>query len=278
MQIYSVQNKNDTTDLNVLNQNTEKNDASFSSVLESQSSETTLENIFKKASDTYGVSVSLLEAVAKQESGFNPTATSRCGAQGIMQLMPSTAAGLGVTDSYNPEQNIMGGAKYLSQLLTTYDGDTTLALAAYNAGSNNVAKYGGVPPFAETQNYVVKVTGYMQNGVTLPDGTVTVGSAGSPASSGTASTYDNEELANYVSSGDASAISDTLASLFSYDDYLKFLDTFLDDYLGVTADMVNPNEASKDEDDETSSYYAYQQTQYNPTIANLLNSSKSELI
>ena len=74
-----------------------------------------------------------------------------------MQLMPKTAEGLGVTDSYDPRQNILGGAKLISQLLDKYDGDKSLALAAYNAGSGNVSKYGGIPPFKETQNYVKKV-------------------------------------------------------------------------------------------------------------------------
>ena len=119
-----------------------------------------LEQVFQKASDTYQVSKDLLKAMAKAESNFRADATSHCGAMGIMQLMPATAASLGVSDAYNPEQNIMGGAKYLAKLLDKYDGDTKLALAAYNAGSGNVAKYGGIPPFKETQNYVKRVLEY----------------------------------------------------------------------------------------------------------------------
>lgn len=122
---------------------------------------TELDAIFAEASATYGVPVDLLKAVAKAESNFDPDAVSSAGAVGVMQLMPGTAKALGVTNSYDARQNIMGGAKYLSQKLAQYNGDTTLALAAYNAGSGNVAKYGGVPPFKETQNYIRKIMGYL---------------------------------------------------------------------------------------------------------------------
>jgi soluble lytic murein transglycosylase-like protein len=121
-----------------------------------------LNSYFAEASATYGVDEKLLKAVAKAESNFNPSAVSSAGAIGIMQLMPSTAAGLGVSDSFDARENILGGAKYLSQLLNKYNGDTSLALAAYNAGSSRVDEYGGIPPFTETQNYVKKVLAYYQ--------------------------------------------------------------------------------------------------------------------
>lgn len=119
-----------------------------------------LNTYFKEAATTYNVDVKLLKAIAKAESNFNPSDTSRSGAMGIMQLMPATAKGLGVTDAYDARQCIIGGAKYISDKIAMYDGDITLALAAYNAGSGNVKKYGGVPPFTETQNYIKKVLGY----------------------------------------------------------------------------------------------------------------------
>ena len=129
----------------------------------------TYADLFNEAATTYGVDVNLLTAIAKQESNFKADAVSSAGAIGIMQLMPATAESLGVSNPYDARENIMGGAKYIRQMLDRYDGDVTLALAAYNAGSGNVAKYGGVPPFTETQNYVAKVTANYENKVEVPD-------------------------------------------------------------------------------------------------------------
>lgn len=116
-----------------------------------------LDDIFAEVADEYGVNLNLLKAVAKAESDFDTEAVSWCGAQGIMQLMPTTAESLGVEDPFDARQNITGGAKMLAYLLDDYNGNVSLALAAYNAGSGAVNRYGGVPPYNETLRYIDRI-------------------------------------------------------------------------------------------------------------------------
>lgn len=227
--------------------------SNFSSYL---NTDATLDTYFTKASQTYGVPKALLEAITMQESSFNPKATSHCGAQGLMQLMPATARSLGVTDAYDPEQNIMGGAKYISQLLAQYNGNTEFALAAYNAGSNNVSKYGGIPPFKETQDYVVKVMGYYRQGVDVPSTTFSSSSSGTLLDPSLFATGDTE---------DTSASSELLDQIFSYDDYIRFLNLF-------TLQDEKEQSKEKNENEQSAGISALQQMQYNN---NLLNQIKN---
>ena len=155
-------------DNNDINKKKKKNDVLLNALQEvnearrdyskhSTSSKSQILDMVNKISRDNGVDEKLVQALIKQESGFNPNAKSKAGAIGLMQLMPSTAKAMGVNNPYNPAQNVEGGVKYLKSMLKRYNGNVILALAAYNAGPNAVDKYDGIPPYKETQNYVKNI-------------------------------------------------------------------------------------------------------------------------
>lgn len=141
-------------------QTASKSSAATKTTTASSMKTTKFDAYFKKAAQKYGVPESLLKGIAKAESNFNERDLSSSGAMGVMQLMPETARGLGVTDPYDPEQNIMGGAKCIAQKLKEFNGDVELALAAYNAGSGAVKRAGGIP--SKCRNYIKKVLSYQE--------------------------------------------------------------------------------------------------------------------
>ncbi len=121
------------------------------------------DDIIQQASETYGVDKNIIKSVILAESSAKENAVSTANAKGLMQIIDSTAKYLGINNVWDPKENIMGGAKYLSELLRKYNGNLKFALAGYNAGPGNVDKYNGIPPFTETQTYVKRVIGYLKN-------------------------------------------------------------------------------------------------------------------
>jgi len=135
---------------------------SGSSSINGETAECLFHPIVIQAAGRYQVDPALVKAIIMAESGYNVRAISKKGAKGLMQLMPTTARAMGVEDAFNPKQNISGGVRYFKQLVDRFDGDITLALAAYNAGSRNVRNYEGIPPFKATRCYIRKVFKYYQ--------------------------------------------------------------------------------------------------------------------
>ena len=157
MEVLKSSNVNDSK-FKVVNQAEVEKTSAISTIKSGvKASKQQILDIISHMAKKYDIDEKLIKAVVRQESGFRTDAVSHCGAIGLMQLMPATAKGLGVTDPFDPVQNIEGGVKYLKSKLKRHNGNLILALAAYNAGSGNVEKYNGVPPFKETQNYVKSI-------------------------------------------------------------------------------------------------------------------------
>ena len=209
-----------------------------------------LDDIFKEAAEKYNIPEDLLKAIGYHESRFQTDAVSSAGAIGVMQLMPSTAEYLGVEDPYDPYQNIMGAAKLLGKLSDMYDGNQSLMLAAYNAGSGNVEKYGGIPPFEETQNYVAKVLSTLSTGVEVPDKDITINASdkNTVANNATDKIEKNEFNMFYKSSN--------LDDIFSYDDY-KILMSFYENMLDIIS-SIGETTSNEDETSDGSLMSLYQ--------------------
>lgn len=205
---------------------------SFDEVFNSRTDELGLEGIFQKMADKYDVPLDLLKAVAKVESDFRMDVVSKSGAVGVMQLMPKTAEALGVTNIYDPEQNIEGGAKYLAGALDYFNGDVALAVAAYNAGYGAVERAGGIPPYEQTQNYVKKIYDVLSSGSeTDVVGTVTVPKTNNLELTDTDNVLSDlsdtlKKMYSIVLGKNENGQEMTLTEYISYENYMRLLDEF----------------------------------------------------
>lgn len=212
-----------------------------------------LKSIFKEASEKYNVSYDLLTAIAWHESRFQPDVTSSAGAMGLMQLMPGTAKAMGVENAYDPYENVMGAAKLLSGLSDMYNGDLTLTLAAYAAGTGSVAKYGGVPPYGETKEFVSTITSIVNgNGVEVPDKSVsgTANSSNVTAVNPLQAAYNKakaDAAASYTANSDvydSFYTTSRLDHVLSYEDY-QLLMYFFENMMEIVSNIgKTDNEAS----------------------------------
>jgi len=250
-------------------------EVSFDDVYNGQTK--SLEDIFQNVSAEYGVPVKLLKAVAQAESSFDTNAVSGCGASGIMQLMPETAKSLGVEDVFDAEQNITGGAKMLAYLLDDYGGNTTLALAAYNAGSGAVAKYGGVPPYAETQNYINKINGILGGELEADTTNISIEKNTSVAAANpTLDPTTNTTVSLKTKPVTIQSTQSQAAEAFSYERYLKFLKLY-EKLASTTFESTNSEtDDSKIEEQvnnqtKQQSLYELQQAKFNSRALSLLD-------
>lgn len=257
------------------------------------------ENIFKKASNTYGIDVDLLKAVAYAESNFKNNVTSSAGAMGIMQLMPATAKYLGVENPFDPEQNIMGGAKLLAENLNKYNGNISLALAAYNCGSNAVDKYNGIPPYGETQAYVKKILQYYNKGISVPNATVDTKAIAESEKATVAKTTINDPLkdipnydvyltsteetdyvagvtvdaaSNVTTNAQSTPAATSNSSDYSYSDYLDFVDDYMNIITGNKKEGADNDSLSN----MLTNYYDANNTAYSSSLLKLLQSRLSD--
>lgn len=147
----------------ILNNEINETNATDANNIPSEKTSGDYSSLIDSSARKYNLNSSIIKAVIQAESGYDPNAVSNKGAMGLMQLMPNTAKGLGVDNAFDPAENIEGGTKFLKGLLEEFGGNLELALAAYNAGAGSVRKYGGIPPYEETQNYVKKIMANLSN-------------------------------------------------------------------------------------------------------------------